>query len=434
VKRLGPILLWSAISAAFIGPGTVTTAAVAGASHGFDLLWALLFSTLACLVLQEASARMTCASGLSLGQAIAERFGRAASWTVVGSVVLGCAAYEAGNVLGAVAGAGLRLPISPAWLTAGVGAVALAILLTGRPDRVARLMGVAVALMGLAFLACAVRIGPTAGELLGGAFVPSMPAGSGALVLGLVGTTVVPYNLFLGSGLARGQRLADIRVGLGVAVPLGGLISAAILIAGTTVEGEFGYRALSDALVEQLGGWSGLLFAFGLLVAGLSSAVTAPLAAALGLRSLVGRPGKGDGRKRAWTYRIGLFGVLAVGVGFGLAGVKPVPAIILAQALNGVVLPLVAIFLLLATNDRDLLGAEAINGPLANGALGVSCLVALLLGVSGVLRAGSAVIGIDPPSQLWIAIVAGIAAVALAVPVLLRIRRLRAPLLQEPGE
>ncbi|MBW2276177.1 MAG: Nramp family divalent metal transporter [Deltaproteobacteria bacterium] len=426
MKRLGPILLWSAISAAFIGPGTVTTAAVAGANHGFDLLWALVFSTLACLALQEAAARMTCASGLALGEAIAVRFGRAASWTVVGSVVLGCAAYEAGNVLGAVAGVGLQLPISPVWLTAGIGAVAFAILLSGRPDRVARLMGVAVALMGLAFLACAVRVAPPAGELFGGAFVPSMPPESGALVLGLVGTTVVPYNLFLGSALARGQRLADIRIGLGVAVPLGGLISAAILVAGTTVEGEFGYAALSDALVGNLGRWSGLLFALGLLTAGLSSAVTAPLAAALSLQSLVSKRGERDERRRAWTYRLALIGVLLVGVGFGLAGVKPVPAIILAQALNGVVLPLVAIFLLMATNDRQLLGGSAINGPLANAAIGISCLVALLLGVSGVLRAASSVIGVEPPGQAWIVVVAAVVAVVLAVPVGLRVRRLRA--------
>jgi Mn2+/Fe2+ NRAMP family transporter len=385
-----------------------------------------VFSTLACLALQEASARMTAASGLTLGEAIARRFGRAASWSVVGSVVLGCAAYEAGNVLGAVAGAGLGLPVSKVWLTLGVGGVAAAILLSGRPDRVARLMGVAVALMGLAFLACAVRVAPPVVAVAEGAFVPSMPPESGALVLGLVGTTVVPYNLFLGSGLARGQRLGDIRVGLGVAVPLGGLISAAILIAGTTVEGEFGYSALSDSLVANLGRWAGVLFAFGLLTAGLSSAVTAPLAAAISMRSLVGKSDAPDDRRRAWTYRASLLGVLLVGVGFGLAGVKPVPAIILAQALNGVVLPLVAIFLLMATNDRELLGGSAINGPLANAAIGVSCLVALLLGVSGVVRAASSVLGVDPPGQRWIVVAAGIAAVALAVPVGLRIRRLRA--------
>ena len=54
---LGSVLLWSVISAAFIGPGTVTTAANAGALFGTQLLWALLFSTLATILLQEGVVR-----------------------------------------------------------------------------------------------------------------------------------------------------------------------------------------------------------------------------------------------------------------------------------------------------------------------------------------------------------------------------------------
>ena len=68
------VLFWMVIAAAFIGPGTVTTAAAAGAGHGFSLLWALLFSTLACVVLQESAARVAIATGLSLGQVVLQRF------------------------------------------------------------------------------------------------------------------------------------------------------------------------------------------------------------------------------------------------------------------------------------------------------------------------------------------------------------------------
>ena len=74
MKKILSILFWSIITAAFIGPGTVTTAAKSGAVFGYDLLWALLFSTVACLVLQEASARVTVISGLSLGEAIRQQF------------------------------------------------------------------------------------------------------------------------------------------------------------------------------------------------------------------------------------------------------------------------------------------------------------------------------------------------------------------------
>ncbi len=122
MRRLMNILLWSVIAAAFIGPGTVTTAASSGTRFGFALLWALLFSTIACLVLQEASARVTVVSGRTLAQAIREQFhGRTTGLVVViivlGAIVLGCAAYQAGNILGSVAGAGLQTNLSPKLLT-----------------------------------------------------------------------------------------------------------------------------------------------------------------------------------------------------------------------------------------------------------------------------------------------------------------------------
>ncbi|HAA12132.1 MAG TPA: hypothetical protein DCE41_10710, partial [Cytophagales bacterium] len=108
--RFGYILLWSVISAAFIGPGTVTDAAAAGASYGTALAWALVFSTIGCFVLQEAAARLSIIGGLSLGQALNQgRFG------VVGAVVFGCIAYEAGNLLGAYAGIALVVDL-PRWV------------------------------------------------------------------------------------------------------------------------------------------------------------------------------------------------------------------------------------------------------------------------------------------------------------------------------
>jgi Mn2+/Fe2+ NRAMP family transporter len=133
VPRLLSILLWSVIAAAFIGPGTVTTCAAAGASHGTALVWALLFSTFGCLVLQEAAARVTVVSGSTLAEALggASRDGarRLISLALVGgAIVVGCAAYEAGNILGAVAGASLGNDLSPRWLTVILGAIAFAVL------------------------------------------------------------------------------------------------------------------------------------------------------------------------------------------------------------------------------------------------------------------------------------------------------------------
>ncbi len=417
MRRLGSILLWSAISAAFIGPGTVTVCALSGARHGVSLIWALVFSTAACLALQEGAARLTVASTVPLGTAIRQRFGRGPSWAVVGAVVLGCAAYEAGNLLGAVAGLGLLLRFNGRVLALGAGALAAAVLLAGRAERVARVVGLAVAVMGAAFLVHAVQLAPAPAAVLRGAVVPALPAGAGVLVLGLVGTTVVPYNLFLGSGLARGQSLRDVRWGLAVAVPLGGLVSVAILVAGTSLSGRFSFAALGADLDTRLGGWAAPLFAIGLAAAGLSSAVTAPLAAGLALRSV--------GPDRPAALRLTALAVLGVGVGFAVARVQPVPAIVLAQAANGILLPAVALFLLLATNDRALMGPDHLNGWRANVAMGIATAVALVLGLGALLRAGARGLGLGAPSAGLVLGLSGATALGLAVPTVLWIRRRR---------
>jgi Mn2+/Fe2+ NRAMP family transporter len=253
--------------------------------------------------------------------------------------------------------------------------------------------------------------------------VPAIPAGSGLHVLGLVGTTVVPYNLFLGSGIAGGQSLPELRFGIAVAVGLGGIISMGIVVAGTAVIGEFGYEEIARVLSARLGPWAALLFASGLGAAGLSSAITAPLAAAVTARGLFQRDGDPRWREGSWRYRGVWAGVLLFGLAFGLSGVRPIPAIIAAQAFNGILLPMVAVFLLLAVNDRRLMGERGLNGAVSNAALGATVAVTLVLGASGLARAAAAALGLPPPPEG--ALLAGAAALALllAVPLAGGVRR-----------
>ena len=222
---------------------------------------------------------------------------------VVGAVVVGCAAYEAGNILGGVAGLALAVDLPAPLLTVAVVALAAVLLAFGNPRTVARLLAATVAVMGVAFLLTAARLAPGAGDLLAGSLLPTLPPGSAFLVLGLVGTTVVPYNLFLGSGVAAGQTLSELRFGLTVAVVLGGLISMGVLVVGTAVAPPFSFAALSAVLTARLGPWAAGLFAAGLAAAGLSSAVTAPLAAAITARGLFGDDGRGCRRRGSRARR-----------------------------------------------------------------------------------------------------------------------------------
>jgi Mn2+/Fe2+ NRAMP family transporter len=432
MKRFWSVLFWSVIAAAFIGPGTVTTAASAGAGFGYALLWALAFSTFACLLLQEASARLTVASGRDLGQAIRQQYpagwrGGAVVLLVLGAVVLGCAAYEAGNILGGAAGALLGFDLGPRAATAVTAIAASALLWFGRTRLVARLLGALVAVMGIAFLVTAARLAPSPLELLRGTLVPGLPSESSLLVLGLVGTTVVPYNLFLGSGLARGERLSELRFGLGVSIVLGGLISMGIVVVGAAVTGPFSFEALVEVLTLRLGPWSRTLFGTGLYAAGLSSAITAPLAAAITARSLFARKKDEGWSHHSWRFRAVWIGVLAVGVGFGLAGIRPVPAILAAQAFNGALLPFVAVFLLLAVNDVRLMGPLHVNGPRANLAMAAVVAVTIPLGVAGVLKALAAATGLPAPGGAGVLACAVAVAAPTGLLVVRRLREIRAP-------
>jgi manganese transport protein len=196
-----------------------------------------------------------------------------------------------------------------------------------------------------------------------------------------------------------------------------------ILVVGTTVSGEFAFDALAAALSRQLGGWAALFFAAGLFAAGLSSAITAPLAAAITARGLFD-DGAGRWGERSIAYRTVWIVVLCTGVVFGLADVKPIPIIILAQALNGIVLPFVAVFLVLVVNDRALMG-DRVNGAAANALTGIVVAVTVVLGVSKTVSALAAVFGAAAPGQRAVLTASVVVTLAIAVPVVRRVRRLR---------
>lgn len=378
------IIFWSVISAAFIGPGTVTTAAAAGAQYNLALGWALLFSVIGCLVLQEAAARLAIVGGLSLGQALGS-----SRYIVVIAVAFGCMAYEAGNLLGAYKGISLWID-APQWFVVfGLGLLA-AILLSGQTQRLAQILGALVLLLGLAFLLLAFGSPINLSELGQGLVLPSFPSGSTLLAVGLVGTTIVPYNLFLGNSLGqKNGALRPMRVGLTISILLGGVFSVAIMVVGTQLPGSFSFEALSQHLNQAWGSMGVALLSFGLLIAGFTSSLTAPLAAALATRSLM--PTAPEHARRKLYKGTWLF-ILGVGMILGMTNLKVVPVIIMAQAFNGFVLPIVVGFLFWAVNQKEYLGEET-NTPIANVVLGLILAVSLFLGMLGLVKAWDSTFG-----------------------------------------
>lgn len=413
-KRIQSILFWSIISAAFIGPGTVTTATKAGVYYNFQLLWALVFSTFATLLLQEASARLTIQTKLNLGEAIAKQFEGKNSKTIVlfiiiMAIILGCAAYEAGNILGAVAGLVLMFEIPYYYFVGAIATLTLFVFAIKSVHLIAKIMGIVVFLMGIAFLTTALSLNPNWTEVARGAVMPIIPNSSGAamLVLGLIGTTVIPYDLFLGSGaLDKKQTIKEMRFGLSIAVILGGFISMSIMGVGNAItEGMsstakanmvYSYDILKDTLEIITGKYAIYIFGFGMFAAGFSSAITSPLASAITARSLFSNS-KNQNRWKpgAIYFNLIIIGVLGTGLTFGFLNIKPIPAIIIAQAFNGLILPLVAIFLIYVINDANIMGKRNLNGWFSNILMGFVLWITVILGFTNIIKSISSILGYD---------------------------------------
>jgi Mn2+/Fe2+ NRAMP family transporter len=402
-KTFFQILFWSVISAAFIGPGTISTASKAGSSFGYELLWALLLSTIGCIILQEAAARLPLISGHNLGEAISKRYGKRsfAAILALSAIIVGGIAYEAGNILGAVSGAGLVLGIDSRWLVLGIGVIAGTLLWRGSYRLLAQLLGIVVAMMGTAFLAVVVQLGIDWGAFFEGLLIPTLTENSGWLVIGLIGTTIVPYNLFLGSGIQQEGDIKSMRVGLVVAIALGGLISMIVLMAATGLEEPFSFGVLADYMEAKIGVTGSWLLGFGLFAAGFSSAITAPLAAAITVESILGKKEKAlpatQSKRGRWVW----IAVLAVGMLFGLLtdgkNATPEAVIIAAQVLNGLLLPAISILLFLLVNDRQLIPEDKLNPLPSNILLLLMVGTTSFLGLVQLLKAGAKIAGTTLP-------------------------------------
>ena len=353
----------SIVVAAFVGPGTVLTCATAGVDFGYDLAWVLVFAVGATFVLQSFTAGAGILAGKGVGEAMREATTSGISRALVLVLVvlglwMGTAAFETGNMLGAAAGLETLFEGSvgrrPLILVLGaVSALVLALNLRVLTHILAGL----VALMSIVFVLTMALAPVDWASALRGLAVPSLPDGSLLKALALVGTTVVAYNLFL-HGSAAKEYWAGVTtrrawrremIGMAIFLPAGGVISVAILIAGASMSTSTGeVAAIGDLapLIEPAAGPAAkALFGLGLFAAGVTSAVTAPLAAACGIREIFGWPNE----PRRWRFRTVWISVLVTGTVFALLGRNPLEIIIAAQAANGLLLPFMAGFVLYLT-------------------------------------------------------------------------------------
>jgi manganese transport protein len=391
------------VTAAFIGPGTLLMCTRAGAGFGYSLLWAVLFSVIATVVLQEMAGRASLATGTPLAGQIAACFANpflkaASALLVIGAIAFGCAAYQSGNLSGGGAGFEILFPgLTSEWHFAagalGVGA-GLLLFFSGYVW-VERVLKLTVLVMSLSFAASALCTGPRLFSIVKGLLIPSLPDGSAMAALGLIGTTVVPYNLFLYSRVVQERfrgtdDLPGMRRDLYLFIAIGGTVSGLIAITAANVLGGSGGGPTfvgDPTLVEMpvllepvLGKWARALFGAGLFAAGFSSALTAPLAGAYVVAGIF----NASTERKGLVFRATWMAILGAGVFFSVKpDLRPEEIIRVAQLANGLLLPLVVCFLLVAVNAKGM-GVHR-NSAARNVAGAVIALVTLALGVKMIL-------------------------------------------------
>ncbi len=389
------------VAAAFIGPGTVTVCTVAGATYGYGLLWALVLSIIATIVLQEMAARIGLISGSGLAKVIRDftknKIARILSiGLILSAIAIGNGAYEAGNISGGVLGlealgvsGGINIGgVALNYWSILIGILAGILLFIGSYKLLEKILVALVIVMSLAFVITAIVTKPHILGILKGSLIPQIPEGSLLTIIALVGTTVVPYNLFLHASLVREkwqspEDLNAVKRDTRVAVILGGFVSMAIVICAATVKDPTINNAsdLAQSLQPLFGDYATYFIGIGLGAAGLTSAITAPLAAAYVVKGCLGW----SSNLKSTSFRIVWLVVLIAGVLFSSLGFKPITIIKFAQVTNGIVLPLIAGYLIWLANKKELLGVYR-NTKIQNVVSIVIWLIVLGLGLRSIFK------------------------------------------------
>lgn len=386
------------VTAAFLGPGTVTTATLVGAKTGYALVWLLIFAVFATFILQEMASRLGSVSGLGLSEAIMSQISTPPIKYLVGLLIIlaigvGNAAYEGGNITGAAMGLKASFGGSIKHWAIGLGTISLLLLVSGHYKFVEKILVGLVVIMSIVFISLMFMVGINTDLLKAGLTLESSIISESTLALAIIGTTIVPYNLFLHAGLSAQEKQNEIssnkqteqafehsRGQLLCSLGIGGLVTFAVL--SSSVSAFFVAQIsvdpsnIANQLTPLLGQQASLFFGLGLFAAGLTSAITAPLATAYAVSGLFGwRTSLSDNRFKLTAIVIVVIGSLAAST-----GLKPISLIIVAQTSNALLLPISAILLVWVCNKESLLGSHK-NGPFINSA--AMCVVLLVIVLAG---------------------------------------------------
>ena len=359
-------------------PGGILTYSQAGAKFGYALLWTLIPTTIALIVVQEMAARMGAVTGKGLHDLIREEFGIRATFFV--SFVFGLA--DLGNIVAEFAGlaSGMGLFGISKYIVVPIGAFLVWIVVVHNSYKLFERILIFFSLVFFVYPVSALLARPDWHAAIHDTFVPQVIRSSDYLIMvvGLIGTTITPWMQFylqasiVEKGIGKRQySLAKWDVISGCVIT--DVIAFFIVLACAATLYVSGVHNISDAteaavaLRPLAGDFAYLLFALGLVNAALLSAAILPLATAYNICEGLGAESGVNKRFCEapvfyWLYTF----LIVCGAGVVLIPRLPlIKMILFSQVANGALLPFLLVFMLLLVNRRELMGAYR-NSRLAN--------------------------------------------------------------------
>ena len=372
LKWIGPGLL---VTVGFIDPGNWASNMAAGSTFGYSLLWVVTLSTLMLIVLQHNVAHLGIVTGECLAESCSHHLPRPAARLILASALLACVATMMAEVLGGAIALNMLFGIPEKIGSIIIAIVALALLLTNSYGKIERVIIGFVSLIGLAFLAEIAMVHVDWPQAASGWVLPSMPAGSSAIIVSVLGAVVMPHNLFLHSEVIQSQhyegkgeavireRLDHEFVDTLFSMAVGWAINSAMVILAASTFFAHGIviddLSMAAATLEpMLGSAARVIFALALLFAGLSSSVTAGMAAGTISAGIVEEPYDIHDRHSS----LGVIGTFVAAVVVIFFVTDPFQGLVWSQALLSLQLPITIFTQIALTSSGKVMGKYA-NGP-----------------------------------------------------------------------
>lgn len=386
LKNMGPAAI---IASAFIGPGTITTSTVSGTNYQYALLWTVVFSGIASIILMDISSRIAAYGGHSiiettLGMSDSKAWKNFVKWFMGLAIIFTGLGFMAGNEIGAANGLAdlTTLPVSVTGLIVGI--IAIATIWVGTPKLLEVICQFFVVVMGFLFVITMFLSKPDWGKVASG-IVPTLPQGSLINAMGLIGTTIIAINLVYHSmgcqekykgieGYDDSKFDTRFNVIFGVLMTLAIIITSGTVLFGTGIE-ITNPVVFSQSLEPVLGSSARIIGDIGLFLAGLSSSIATPYMCGMIIARLLHWENKDLYRKLLTCFLI-VFGTI-----LAMMGKTPTQIILVTQALSGFFLPFIAIFFVISGNNKKMLG-EHTNSTLQNVLGGIACIVTLAMGIN----------------------------------------------------